>query len=144
MSKYTNDNTYDWCKGAIRFSGYQNANFSTTRLNYIWKHEYTHWAWIKTIENKVPRAVVLSGGARRRSWAQAPRRKYIGKYIKWTLWMKEKTCWQVDKMYWQTRRTCRDMMFFILKLIRINWTDRVRIIIDSPSYSNKVRGVFKK
>ena len=25
--------------------------------------------------------MVLSGGARRRSWAQAPRRKYIGKNI---------------------------------------------------------------
>ena len=29
----------------------------------------------------VPRAAVLSGGARRRSWAQTPRRKYMGKYI---------------------------------------------------------------
>ena len=32
---------------------------------------------LKTIENQVPGAVVLSGGARRRSWAQAPRRKYV-------------------------------------------------------------------
>ena len=35
------------------------------------------------MENQVPRAEVLSGEARRRSWAQAPRRKYLygEKYI---------------------------------------------------------------
>ena len=35
-------------------------DFSTTR--YIWKHEYTYSAWIKIIENQVPRAVVVRRG----------------------------------------------------------------------------------
>ena len=46
-------------------------------------------------------AVVLSGRAKRRSWAQASRRRYMGKYINWILWLKEKACWQEDKVYWK-------------------------------------------
>ena len=59
-------------------------------------------------------------------------------FMYWILWLKEKACWQVDKVYWKTRRSCREMVFFFLNLITINSTDRVRIIIDSPSNSYSV------
>ena len=52
--------------------------------------------------------------------------------INWILWLKEKACWQINKVYWKTRRLCREMMFFFFKLIMIHFTDRVQIIIDSP------------
>ena len=75
-------------------------------------------------------AVVLSEGARRRSLAEASRRKYTGKYINWILWLKEKACWQVVKVYWKTRKSCREIKFF-LKLIIINWQCTVPPQIDS-------------
>ena len=65
--------------------------FSRKRLIRSWWLKYR--AWIKTIEDQVLRAVVLSGGAGRTSWAQAPRRKYMGKNIYWILSLKEKACW---------------------------------------------------
>ena len=65
-------------------------------------------------------------------------RKYMGKNIYWILWLKEKACWQVETLYWQTRRSCRKMMFFFLKLITINSTDGVPIIIDLSSHSYTV------
>ena len=59
--------------------------------------------------------------------------------------VREKSIWQNESVFhkkWksvlQTRRSFKEMTFFFLKLITINSTDRVRIIIDSPSHSYKV------
>ena len=62
---FTSVSSKNW---SIRFSKFDPDNFFISKL--ISK---------LFIENQVPRAVALSGGARRRSWTQAPRREYMGK-----------------------------------------------------------------
>ena len=81
-------------------------------------------------------AVLFSGSAKRKSWAQATRRRYMGKYINWILWLKEKACWQVNKVYWKQGDHVEMCSFF--KLMTINSTDRVRMIVDTSSHSYKV------
>ena len=51
---------------------------------------------------------------------------------------KKKLVDKVDKVYWQRRRSCREIIFFFFELITINSADKVRMITDLPSHSYKV------
>ena len=94
-----NDHNWEWNKS---------ANLGWVHVLSMNQNNWKSDAFCK------PTRAAFEACAKRRSWAQTSKR-YMGKYINWILWLKEKACLHVDKVYWKQGDHV-EMCFFFL-----NW-----------------------